>query len=106
MKFYKHSQGIDIRFPNIIDEDREKRTLLMIKWLYDEKLTIINEEQLVYDSKDLLAWIGGALGIFIGYSFFDFVKYAINFSFSFAKEKIDSYEKSSNSIPEYFPHKV
>ena len=32
---------------------------------------MITEEVFDYDSKDLLAWIGGALGIFVGYSFFD-----------------------------------
>ena len=60
--------------------------------MYDEKLVTISEEKLVYDSKDLLAWIGGALGLFIGYSFFDLAKYIINKAFHTFNRNIDKKE--------------
>ena len=49
--------------------------------MYYNELTNISEEKLVYDSRDLLAWIGGALGIFVGYSFFDLAKNIIDITF-------------------------
>ena len=71
------------KFPNIITDERRKRTLLRVFWEYQSNLTTIGQENLVYDSKILLAWLGGVLGIFIGYSFFDFVKNIIDFCFYF-----------------------
>ena len=49
----------------------------------------ISEEKLIYGAKDLLAWIGGALGIFIGYSFFDFAKHIIDIFFHFIYKYIN-----------------
>ena len=43
----------------------------------ESKLHILN----YFISKDLLAWLGGALGIFVGYSFFDFAKQIIDVAF-------------------------
>ena len=70
-------------FPGIINEERKKRTLMLLFWAYQSKDTIISEEKLVYDSKDLVAWLGGALGIFLGYSFFDLSKHVIDLAFYF-----------------------
>ena len=36
---------------------------------------------MIYTSKDLVAWIGGALGVFVGYSMFDFSKQIIDWVF-------------------------
>ena len=73
----------EIQYPDTINEDRKNRALLLISWMYYNKLTNISEEKLVYDSRDLLAWIGGALGIFVGYSFFDLAKHIIDIVFHF-----------------------
>ena len=60
--------------------------------MYDEELVTISEEKFVYDSKDLLAWIGGALGLFVGYSFFDLAKYIINIAFHTFYKNIEKKE--------------
>ena len=70
-------------FPDIITEETKRRTLMQLFWAYQSKDTIISEEKLVYDSKDLVAWLGGALGIFLGYSFFDLSKNIIDLAFYF-----------------------
>ena len=67
--------------PEIIKGERINRTLLAMYWKYQSNITTIIEEKLVYDSKDLLAWLGGALGIFVGYSFYDFAKQIIDVAF-------------------------
>ena len=69
--------------PHIINGEKKKRTLMQLYWWYQSNITMISEERLVYDTKDLLAWMGGALGIFIGYSFFDLSKHIIDFAFRF-----------------------
>jgi hypothetical protein len=51
--------------------------------LYKSNVTIISEEKLVNDPKYLLAWLGGALGIFVGYSFFDLAKNIVDVVFYF-----------------------
>ena len=67
-----YREGISHDYLQYIDENRKNRVLLLSWWEFDSRKVIINEEKLVYDSKDLLAWLGGAFGIFVGYSFFDF----------------------------------
>ena len=37
---------------------------------FTEKLKIINDEVLIFSNIDLLSSLGGALGLFIGFSFF------------------------------------
>ena len=66
--------------------------------MYDEKLVTISEEKFVYDSKDLLAWIGGALGLFIGYSFFDLAKYIITNAFDTFNRNIDKKETEPSML--------
>ena len=70
-------------YPKIIKGDRKNRTLMVFYYGYKSNVTIISEEKLVYGSKDLLAWLGGALGIFVGYSFFDLAKTIIDVAFFF-----------------------
>ena len=69
--------------PQIINGEIKKRILMQLYWEYTSNMTRISEERLVYDAKDLLAWLGGALGIFVGYSFFDFSKLIIDLAFHF-----------------------
>ena len=52
--------------------------LLLLDLENMSKKVIVSEEALVYDSKDLLAWIGGALGVFVGYSFFNLSQHIID----------------------------
>ena len=53
---------------------------------------IISEEQLIYNSKDLVAWIGGALGIFVGYSFFNLSQHIIAIVFYLFPTKSIKYD--------------
>ena len=69
--------------PHTINGERKERILMQLCWMYQSNVTMISEERLVYDAKDLLAWLGGALGIFVGYSFFDFSKHIIDLAFHF-----------------------
>ena len=41
--------------------------------------------------KDLLAWLGGELRIFVGYSFFDFAKQMIDIGFYWIYRMIGEY---------------
>lgn len=83
----KHFKGMvntyeDISYyPKFMDEDMKTRMLMSLYWGYQSNSTTIREEILIYDSKDLLAWIGGALGIFVGYSLFDISKHIIDIIF-------------------------
>ena len=79
----KFRDGITFHFPETMSKEQEKRTLMYLFWKYQSNMTTILEEKLVYSSKDLLAWLGGALGIFVGYSFFDLTKHIIDITFHF-----------------------
>ena len=86
-KYFKgistYMRGFTNYYPEIIKGGRKDRTLMLFYCGYKSNATIISEEKLVYDSKDLLAWLGGALGIFVGYSFFDLTKNIIDVVFYF-----------------------
>ena len=94
-KYFKGSVlfrvGYDIQYSKIITEDMKKTAMLSMLWQYYNNITTISEEKLVYGPKDLLAWLGGALGIFVGYSFFDFAKHLIDVTFYFFYRKIGAH---------------
>ena len=52
------------------DEERS-RTLLIIKWNFNSPYVNDREELLVYGAVDLVSWLGGAIGVFGGYSIYD-----------------------------------
>ena len=58
--------------------------------LRKSNMATIIEEKLVYGPKDLLAWLGGALGIFVGYSFFDLAKHIIDIAFYFVYKLVST----------------
>ena len=74
-------EDISYKHPDIIDDERKARILLKIYWAYQSNMTTISQEKLVYDDKDLLAWLGGAFGLCVGYSFYDFSKLITEFLF-------------------------
>ena len=78
--------------PKIIGKQRRDRTLVLLYWRYGSKKVIISEEQLIYNSKDLVAWIGGALGIFVGYSFFNLSQHIIAIVFYLFPTKSKMYD--------------
>ena len=77
INYHAYREGISHDLPEIIDEERSKRTLLMLHWIYTSKNVFIQEAK-KQDEKDLLAIIGGLLGIFVGYSMFDFSQHIID----------------------------
>ena len=79
--FVSYKEGMTHNLPKIIGKHRRDRTLVLLYWRYGSKKVIISEEQLIYNSKDLVAWIGGALGIFVGYSFFNLSQHIIDVVF-------------------------
>ena len=48
----------------------ENVTVVMFFLSFTEKIKIINDEVLIFSNIDLLSSLGGALGLFIGFSFF------------------------------------
>ena len=70
------------------NDEEEKRFLMLLFWRYQSNITAVLEEKLVYSPKDLLAWLGGALGIFVGYSLFDLAKHIIDIAFYFVQKAI------------------
>ena len=78
--------------PKIIGKQRRDRTLVLLYWRYGSKKVIISEEQLIYNSRDLVAWIGGALGIFVGYSFFNLSQHIIAIVFYLFPTKSKMYD--------------
>ena len=51
----------------------------------------IHIEYLIYDTLSLIGTIGGTLGLFVGFSFYDFLAMIIHFAF----KKIEEYMTSS-----------
>ena len=91
-KYYKglgnFREGFPILSPELSHEKIRNKTLMFL-WFKNSETVDISEEKLVYDSKDLLAWLGGAHGIFIGYSFFDLSKLIIDVTFFFIYELVN-----------------
>ena len=53
------------------NDDERSRTLLAMKWEFTSPYVTDSEVELVYDAKDLVAWLGGTIGLFVGYSIYD-----------------------------------
>ena len=65
-----------------VDEDVNDRTLLSLRWVFISVYTNVGEEKLLYGFKNLVSWLGGAIGIFIGYSVFDLSNQIIDVIFN------------------------
>ena len=72
-----------------MDDERKKRIIVSLWWQFDSADGTANEEKLLYDSKDLLAWVGGALGIFVGCSIFDILAQIVSLIFYFVARVIN-----------------
>ena len=75
------SDGMPYRIKKMLSKERTKNLLFLMQLTFDSDHITVQEEKLLYDSKDLLAWIGGALGIFVGYSIFDFASQILDWVF-------------------------
>ena len=72
------------------DDDLRKRTLLTLRWGFLSRYGTVYEEELLYDEKDLFAWAGGAIGLFVGYSIFDLISQIIDGLFYFISRSINT----------------
>ena len=77
-------EGISNDYTYSVSDKRKNQTVLLFWWEFDSNdHATLNEEKLVYDDKDLLAWLGGAFGIFVGYSFLDFFNRCVDIIFHY-----------------------
>ena len=53
--------------------NQENKTEVRFFFFFSEKIKNTNDEVLFFSSIDLLSSLGGALGLFIGFSFFGFI---------------------------------
>lgn len=77
-----YREGISHDYTYSVSDKRKNQTVLLFWWDFDSNdHATLYEEKLVYDDKDLLAWLGGAFGIFVGYSFLDFFNRCVDIIF-------------------------
>ena len=53
------------------NDDEKGRTLFALSWNFVYPYVNNREEVLVYGRVDLISWLGGAIGVFGGYSIYD-----------------------------------
>ena len=56
------------------------------EYIFDNELIEVYEEYLMYDIIGLIGTVGGTMGLFIGFSFFDISSTVIHFIFSFHRD--------------------
>ena len=78
-----YSVGIPYWITKVVTKERRNNVLFYIRWNFDYNHVTVQEEELMYGPKDLLSWIGGALGIFVGYSIFDLTSLLLDWIFQF-----------------------
>ena len=78
-----YSDGIPYWITNQVTEERRNNILFFMRWTFDSDHITVQQEELMYGPKDLLSWIGGALGIFVGYSIFDLTSLILDWIFLF-----------------------
>ena len=78
-----YSDGISYGITKRVPEERRNNILFFMRWTFDSDHITVQEEELIYGPKDLLSWIGGALGIFVGYSIFDLTSLILDWVFQF-----------------------
>ena len=64
------------------NDDERSRTLLALEWSFVSPYVNAREEVLVYGAVDLVSWLGGAIGVFGGYSIYDLSSQIIDLVFS------------------------
>ena len=50
-----------------------------IYWIFPSTIVEVHSEYLIYDMSGLIGSIGGSLGLFVGFSFRDFLSHFIGF---------------------------
>ena len=78
-----YSDGIPFWITKMVTEEKRNKILFFMRWHFDSDHVTVQEEELMYGPKDLLSWIGGALGIFVGYSIFDLTSLLLDLVFQF-----------------------
>lgn len=71
-----------VNFTTTGNDEERSRTLLFMNWLFTSPYVTDREEVLVYREDDLFAWVGGAIGLFVGYSMYDLSSHIIDLAFN------------------------
>ena len=56
-----------------VTEKKDQMTAIEFHLRFQGKMRITHKEVLIFDSVGLLSSLGGALGLFVGFSFFDYI---------------------------------
>ena len=78
-----YSDGLPHWTTKIVSKEKMNHILFYLQLDFYSDHIIVQEEELLYGPKDLLSWIGGALGIFVGYSIFDLTSLLLDWVFQF-----------------------
>ena len=83
-----YSDGIPYWIAKKVTEEKRNNILFYMRWNFGSDHVNVQEEELMYGPKNLLSWIGGALGIFVGYSIFDLTSLLLDWVFQFVYQLI------------------
>ena len=78
-----YSNGLPYWITKMVSKERINHILFYLQMNFPSDYVTVQEEELIYGPKDLLSWIGGALGIFVGYSIFDLTSLLLDLVFQF-----------------------
>ena len=71
-----------VNFSAMGNDGERGRTLFALQWDFVSPYVNNREEVLVYGGVDLISWLGGAIGVFGGYSIYDLSSQIIDLVFS------------------------
>ena len=71
-----------VNFSAMGNDGERGRTLFALQWDFVSPYVNNREEVLVYGGVDLISWLGGAIGVFGGYSIYDVSCQIIDLVFS------------------------
>ncbi len=65
------------RTTSLVEQD-----LMYANLYYQSAMVTVSSEVLLLDFNAILAAVGGSMGLFLGFSFFDFCRFMLNLAFS------------------------
>ena len=78
-----YSDGLPYWITKMVSKERINHILFYLQLNFFSDHVTVQEEELMYGPENLLSWIGGALGIFVGYSIFDLTSLLLDLVFQF-----------------------
>ena len=86
-------------YRNEIKDVPKGKIALRISWKFLSNMKTIYEEKLVYEAKNLIAWMGGSLSIFVGMSIFDILNQIVDLGFYFLYRRSKKRQRKSRRLP-------